>query len=106
MPSFVISKVGQSNPLGPSSSSDLYNAHSISTPKVELQNESSQRYDTENQMYVCSPIQEKDSEGQLGELHTPIGTNPNYVTPQATGKNSRRINAIGTNAPQQLHHEP
>ena len=55
-------------------------------------------------MYICSPIHEKDNESQK-EQNTPIVTNPNYVTPQATGKNSRRLTAIGTNAPQQIHHE-
>jgi len=104
IPSFSSAKVSQNNPLGPCSTSEIYNAPIMSTPKVGSLSESIQRYETENQMYICSPIQERDNESQP-EHYTPTAANPNYVTPTATGKNSRRLNAIGTNAPHQLHHE-
>lgn len=60
----------------------------------------------DNKAFVCSPIQERDGE-DYQEQATPTGNqlNPNYVTPVATGKNSRRINNLGLNAPHQLHHE-
>lgn len=60
----------------------------------------------DNKQYVCSPIHERDSEDPQ-EHHTPTGSglNPNYITPIATGKNSRRLNNIENNAPHQLHHE-
>jgi len=60
----------------------------------------------DNKGFICSPIHERDSEDPQ-EHYTPTraGLNPNYVTPTATGKSSRRLNTIGNNAPQQLHHE-
>lgn len=58
----------------------------------------------DNKGFICSPIHERESD-DLQEHGTPTGLNPNYVTPIATGKNSRRLNAIGNNAPHQLPHE-
>lgn len=92
-PTINANKINQNNPLAPCSAQDLFNVSNTN-----------QRPEAENQMYICSPIHEKDNESQK-EQNTPIVTNPNYVTPQATGKNSRRLTAIGTNAPQQIHHE-
>lgn len=99
-----MTKIVPNNPLAPYSTSELYNAYNVSTPKVGVLNDPTQKYETENQMYASSPIHEKDVE-ESQDLNTPMSANANYVTPQPTGKNARRLNQIGGNAPHQAHNQ-
>lgn len=110
-------RLDQNAPFKQCNNSELINAYHgvakvdllMKTPygKGENPNETKENVKNaiENKAFISSPIHERDSE-DLQEHHTPTGSalNPNYVTPTA-GKNSRRLNAIGSQAPHQLQHE-
>jgi anaphase-promoting complex subunit 3 len=99
------SRLDQNPPFKDCTSSELFNAnHNPSFHPSETKENKKNLVD--NKAFICSPIHEKDSEDPP-DHNTPTvtGLNPNYVTPTATGKNSSRFNKIGSNAPQQMHHE-
>jgi tetratricopeptide (TPR) repeat protein len=105
------SRIDQNPPFKQCSSSELFNANLGSAqahPKdEEISNETKENLKNivENKAQIYSPIHERDSEDQQDHYTPGSGLNPNYVTPTATGKNSRRMNTIGSNAPQQINHE-
>ena len=102
-------KIDPNPPFKQIITSEIINANPVPIMnKEEVSNETKEnmKNSTENKAQIYSPIHERESE-EPQEIYTPTGThmNPNYVTPTAHGKSSRRMNNIGNNAPHQLMHE-